>query len=79
MKKPNNCEINFRIQKILIKRNVTISELAERMGLTKQRVSYILLTKEDNNWKISTLKKIATCLKMDFEEFLWEVLFDGKL
>lgn len=69
--------ISYNIQKILIKKNITISELAEKMNLTKQRVSYILLNKEDKNWKVSNLMLFASTLEMDFKDFLMEVLFNG--
>lgn len=71
-------KISLSIQEYLIKRKVTITELANRLDVSKQRISYMLLNKEDGNWKISNLIMIAGALKVEFKEFLLEVLFNDK-
>lgn len=73
-----NNQISINIQNYLIKQKITLTELSNRLGVSKQRVSYMFLSKEDGNWKIANLSMIADALKVDFKEFLMEVLFNGK-
>lgn len=77
MTKMNN-QISINIQNYLIRQKITLTELSNRLGVSKQRVSYMFLSKEDGNWKVSNLTMIADALGVNFKDFLMEVLFNGK-
>lgn len=68
--------ISFNIQKILIENKITLTELADKLEISKQRISYILLTKDDKNWKLDNLKEISDALGLDFKEFVLRVVFN---
>lgn len=69
-------QISNGIERYLIKRGITFSELARKLGVSRQRVSYMILSKENDNWKISNLKDIAKALGVDLKSFLMEVIFN---
>ena len=78
MKKKLKSKISINIQRLLIMNDITITELSERLDISKQRLSYMLLNKDDDNWKISNLKTISDALHYNFKDFLLEVLFNER-
>lgn len=71
-------QISDNIVKLLTKKNLKLSSLAKKMGVSRQRVSYMFLFKEDKNWTIANLKTIADVLKIDFKDFIMRVVFNEK-
>ena len=71
-------QISDNIFKILTKKGLKLSNLANKLNVSRQRVSYMFLFKEDKNWTIANLKTIAEVLKIDFKEFVLYVVFNEK-
>ena len=56
--------ISEKIRLLLRRRSITISALAERIGLSRQRLTVKL---KENNFTLSDLEKIAAALGCSFE------------
>lgn len=58
-------EIGKAIKRILLNRGITQNELAEKIGVSKQVVSYMINRKEDKYWLASEINTVSTVLKID--------------
>lgn len=58
-------EIGKAIKRILLNRGITQNELAEKIGVSKQVVSYMINRKEDKYWLASEINTVSNVLKID--------------
>lgn len=64
-RKNGNREIGKAIKRVLLNRGITQTELANKLSVSKQVVSYMINRKEDKYWLASEINTVSKVLKID--------------
>ena len=59
--------IGQRIRHYLLLRNMSVSELSDKFGITRQGMGYKL---ENNAWDIPDIRKVAEILKVNITDLI---------
>lgn len=71
-------EIGKAIKRIILNRGLKQVDVAEKLGVSKQNLSYMINRKEDKFWLASEINDISAVLKIEPDVLLKYVVFSRK-